>query len=133
MPRQYRHHNVPVVAVLLIAVGCESRFAVLPPDATRESYADQIAYDSLPPATRELYDALFDGQLAGADAAEFQPLLDTAQRITDRRQSIVYEFQLAYLDKPFDEVREEGVPYLYVKVQKKYGLIYECDVSAPEF
>jgi hypothetical protein len=36
-------------------------------------------------------------------------------------------------DRAFDDVFEEHVPFMYVCVQKKYGHIYKCDLSDPEW
>ena len=125
-----------MTSILLMAIalaGCEPRFDVRPTYATQETYAEEIDQNALPAETRELYNALLAGRLGGAQAAEFQRLLDTAQRITETDQAIIYEFQMTRFDRPYEKAAEEGVPLLFVMVQKKFGHIYACDVTAPCF
>lgn len=110
-----------------------ARFEVQPAFGTDGRYADQIDFDFLPAETRALYDAAMDGRLAGAQAADFQDLLDSAQRISEKSDFILYEFQLTGFDRTYEESSEEGVPLLFVMVQKCFGHIYRCGVTAPEF
>jgi hypothetical protein len=140
---------MPVLASAIILIGCASRndgasnpvndvepdprFKVRPTYATPETYADQIDLEDMPAATRELYEALLTRKLGGAPAMEFQDLLDTAQEITQMDQAIIYKFQMTRFDRPFEQVVQEGVPMMFVMVQKKYCCIYACDVTAPEF
>jgi hypothetical protein len=120
---------LPIVAV----VGCERRFDVEPTYATKDSYSDQIDVDRLPTETRELYERMLNGSLAGTNAGDYQPLLNTAQEIRDRESNRIYIFQMTDFDRPFDEVHEEFVPFMYVCVQKTYGHIYKCDLADPEW
>ncbi len=132
MTRPSRIYLSAVLVLALTSFGCEQRIDVKT-YARHVAHKDKVDRDALPTETRALYDALFDGNLLGLQAAEFQPLLETAQRITDKDRVTWYEFQLTGFDRPYEEVFEEGVPFLLVKVQKKFGHIYMCDVCVPEY
>lgn len=128
----HQHIRSLRIGIVILAAGCDStveRFEVMPTQATRESFTDLIEFDSLPPETREIYDAIFDGKLAGAEAAQFQPLLDSAQQINRRELFTLYKFQLTDFGRPYEEVEAEGVPVMFVMVQKEYGHVYKCDIA----
>ncbi len=123
--------------ILLVAVttitGCDQPYEIQPTLATRDSYKDQIDVDALPAKTRQLYDHLLDGSLTGAKATDYQGLLNAAQQIIDRPKSITYLFQLCGFPRPYKEVEEEGVPFMFVKVQKSDKIIFRADISVPEY
>ena len=122
-----------MLAAATTVVGCDRPYAIEPTSATRESYQDQIDVDALPPKTRQLYDLLLDGKLTGANSTEYIHLLHAAQKITHRPEVSIYEFQLCGFPQSYQEVTEEGVPFLFVKVQKSFNLIFRADIGAPEF
>lgn len=82
---------------------------------------------------------MVDGTLVGAQAAEYQDGLDQADDVlgghiaASKRLTYVW---YALTEDRFAEYEErgehyEGPPMMFVRVQKKYGHIYECGVAHP--
>ena len=122
-----------MLVVATTFVGCDQPYEIQPTLATRDSYKDQIDVDALPAKTRQLYDHLLDGSLTGSKATDYQGLLNAAQQIIYRPKSITYLFQLCGFPLPYMEVEEEGVPIMFVKVQKSDKIIYWADIIVPEY
>jgi hypothetical protein len=92
----------------------------------------KLDQDKFPPATKRLFDSVVARTLPGAAAKDHQADLDTAQEIRPQGENLVYMFQLDEFHLPFEKRIAEGVPYLFVIVEKKYGLIFKCGIGTPE-
>ena len=82
-------------------------------------------------ATQRVLQAMLTDRLPGATVAEHEVDLRSAQRIEHRGRLDMYHFQLMFLDRPYEAV--EGLPFMFVMVDHKYGRIVQCGVAVPCF
>jgi hypothetical protein len=122
---------------LILSIGCESQIEESPAkiDATL-SDADR---DALSSEVRRVYDAMVAGTLVGAQAADYQAGLDQADEVrganSSEFKSVTYVWNALAEDRSAEYEQRgeayEGPPFMFVRVQKKYGQIYQCGIGHP--
>jgi len=134
-----RHERLLLCVIVAIAVGCESRIEEQP--ARINATLSDIDREAVSPGARRIYDAMVDGTLVGAQAANYQSALDQADEVrggsSSQSKSITYIWNALTEDRHAEHERlgkpYEGPPFMWVRVQKKYGQIYECGTGHPEY
>jgi len=124
-PPTERRRRWRIAALLLVVVSLVSwwnwlRVLPHPVEEVHVNYdVSKLNPERLPSATKRLFDAVIEKTLAGSTAKDRQADLDTAQKVIQQGRNVTYVFQLDQFAQPFEKILDEGVPFLFVTVQKK--------------
>lgn len=128
-----------VSLMLILSIGCEARIDESP--AIINATLSDADRQALAPEVRGVYDAMVAGTLVGAQATDYQAALDQADEVrganSSQFKSVTYVWRGLTEDRSAEYEQRgehyEGPPAMFIHVQKKYGHIYRCGISHPEY